>query len=244
MPVRFKFDVDTTYLRFDLNSPKFYDDICADIPAFAQYESDFVKTKEAKTRIFGWVVLMYDFNSPLRREIKDMYRRKVYAASICGITPNKLSGKYKDYVENILTGVDDGVNNLIVKYIASFASSEYKQLVFHATIQDQMLEKIVRGEADKQSQAMFDLAAEKVKSLTNLLYGTGERDEVYEARRALYKQVAYDLSDMRPESVAQTIAEEGKLPDEWSPYGEYIPDDIHFVGDDPNIARDDEEHLP
>ena len=62
------------------------------------------------------------------------------------------------------------------------------------------------------------------------------------ARKALYKQVAYDLSDMRPENVARTFAETGDLPGDWSPYEkDYKPGDIKFVGDNPEIAEEDEE---
>jgi len=137
------------------------------------------------------------------------------------------------------------VNNLIVKFITSFSSPEYTQLMAHVTIQNDMLERIIAGKADKNVQMMFDAATDKIKELTNLIYGTGERDEVYEARRALYKQVAYDLSDMRPESVSRTLVKDGQLPDEWNPYGKgYKPDDIHFKGDNIDIAKNDEEALP
>jgi hypothetical protein len=245
MPDTFRVDLDTSYLRFDPNSGWFLRNIIKEIPAFGEYESEFARTDAGKTRLFAWIVIMYDINTPLRREIKDMYKRKVYAGSLCGITPNALSGKYRDCFENIFVGKDKDVNTLIVKFITSFSSAEYTQLVAHAAIQYSMLEKIVAGKADKGIQEVFDRATDKMKSLEHILYGTGERDEVYEARRALYKQVAYDLSDMRAESVARTIISEGKLPDEWSPYEEgYEPGSIGFIGDDPNVARNDEEALP
>ena len=242
MPDTFKVEgVDCAYLKFDPNDSKFYQKITADIPAFAEYESEYATAESTKVRLFSYIVLMYDMNTPLRREIQDLYKRKVYAANLCGIKPNATSGKYREYVENILAGVDRDFNDLIVKYIASFSSPEYKQLMAHVTIQDQMLGKIVANEADKTVQQMFDTATEKVKELTNLLYGSGERDEVYEARRALYKQVAYDLSAMRPEFVARAVADGLGLPDEWNPYGPgYIPGEMHFVGDNPEIAKADE----
>lgn len=244
MPDTFRVEMDTTHLRFNPNDHRFYKKICEEIPAFGEYISDFAGMESTRKRIYAWIVVMYDVNTPLRREVKDLYKRKIYAANLCGFKPNKTSGKFKDYVERILTGQDKDINDLIVKFIASFSSPEYTQLMAHVAIQYSMLEKIIRGETDKNIQQIFDTATDKIKELTNLIYGTGERDEVYEARRALYKQVAYDLSDMRPESVARTIAKDGVLPDEWSPYGEgYMPDDIHFVGDDVDIAREDEESV-
>jgi hypothetical protein len=184
---------------------------------------------------------MYDINSPLRLEIRDYYKRKVYAGTITGITPSKVSKKYMEYVEDIFLGKDKAVNNLIVQYIASFASSEYEQLMGHIHLQHDMLNRIISNDADKGVQAMFDLATEQIKKLTNLIYGSGMRDEVYEARRALYQQVSSDLSAMRPENVATTMVVDKRLPDDWSPYGkDYTPGQIHFVGDDPKIAAEDD----
>jgi len=129
-----------------------------------------------------------------------------------------------------------------VKFIASFASPEYMQLIAHMSMQHSTLDKIVSGKADKNDVQMFDNATETIKNLTGLLYGSGERDEVYEARRALYKQVAYNLSDMRSEDVAQVFVDNGRVNPEWSPYEpDYVPGDINFVGDDPEIAKHDEE---
>jgi hypothetical protein len=238
MPDRYHVDIDATYLRFNPDAQHFYRDLCEDIPAFKEYDEG--HTIQIKTRIFAWIVCMYDLNTPLRREIKDLYKRKVYAGTLTGLTPHKVTGKYMEFVEKIFTGVDKNVNDLIVKYIASFSSPEYKQLVGHLRIQDLVLGKIISGTVKKDDQVMFDLATEKVKSLTSLLYGSGEREEVYEARRALYKQVSYDLSDMRPENVSRMIVDEG-LPDEWSPFEKgYKPDGINFVGDDDTIAEEDE----
>lgn len=185
---------------------------------------------------------MYDLNSPLRREIKDMYKRKVYAASLCGIRPNSASGKFKEWHEDMLSGQDKEINKLIAAYISFFNSPEYKRLIASETLQDNAFMQIIRGNVNKNIRDIFENASEVASNLTRFLFGSGERDEVMEARKALYKQVAYDLSDMRPENVAKMFAEDGKLPDSWNPYEKgYEPDEITFAGDDPDIARQDEE---
>ena len=234
-------EVDTSRFLFDPNHHTFYDKICRNIPIFNEYEVSHKKiAQQTLHRLYAWITLMYDMHTPLRREVKDLYKRKVYAGTLTKFTPNKLSGKYVEWVEKIFIGQDPEVNMLIVKFISSFSSPEYTQLMAHVSIQQNMLNKIINGTEKKEDQVMFDTATDKIKELTNLLYGTGERDEVYEARRALYKQVSYDLSDMRPEKVAK-MAIEGGLPEEWGPYGDYSPGDIHFVGDDPSIADEDEK---
>jgi hypothetical protein len=233
-----KIDIDAAHLRFDPSSRYFYEDICEDIPTFKEYNKHSLGLRK---KIFAWIVCMYDMNTPLRREIKDLYKRKVYAATLVGLNPLSTTGKYKNEIEKILTGQDKDVNELVVKYIASFSSPEYAQLTAHVAIQHNILNKIVRGNASKDNQIMFDTATEKIQRLTNVIYGSGERDEVYEARRALYKQVSYDLSDMRAEGVVDIVQRDGGLPDEWNPYEPgYIPDDIHFVSDDELLADEDE----
>jgi len=235
--VNYKVDIDHTFLRFNPSHSHFYSDIRREVPAFGEYNEH---TRPIRLRLYAWIVCMYDINSPLRLEIRDYYKRKVYAGSITGIAPSRVSGKYMEYVENIFLGNDDQVNHLIVQYIASFSSPEYNQLMAHVTLQQNTLTRIVAGEANKEVQQVFDVATETIKKQMNLIYGSGEKDEVYEARRALYQQVSADLSQMRPENVARTMVVDKRLADDWSPYGEgYIPGDINFIGDDPKIAEED-----
>lgn len=244
MPDPYKVDIDDSLMRFKLNDPHFVEKISKEIVAFAEFKHENVKSDIMRRRIFSWITIMYDPNTPLRREMKDLYKRKVYAGTLTGLTIDLRMGKYQQWIEDIFSGIDPSVNKLIAKYIASFSSPEYMQLIGHVAMQERALENIIRGKADKNLQSMFDASTEKVKELTNFLYGSGERDEVSEARRALYRQVAYDLSEMRPERVSRAMASGEGLPDEWGPYEDgYTPGDINFVGDDPNIAKDDEESL-
>jgi len=239
MATNFQVDIDHTFLRFKPDHINLVKQMGNDMPAFANYNEH---NEITKRKIFAWIICMYDMNTPLRREIKDLYKRKVYAATLCGWKVSTSTGKYIDWVEDILMGTDEKVNNLIVKYISSFSSPEYTQLMGHVAIQHNILNRIISGKATRENQNVFDISIDKIKALTNLLYGTGERDEVYLARKALYRQVSYDLSDTRPEQVAKRIAEGGGIPEEWNPYGEdYKVDDIHFASDDPSIAADDEE---
>jgi len=237
-------DLDDSLMRFKPTDPQFLEKIIKEIPLFGEFIHEQAKKPAARFKIAAWIACMYDPNSPLRREVKDLYKRKIYAGNIVGLKPEGHSGKYQKWLEDMFVGKDAMINKLVVKYIASFSSPEYMQLIGHATMVERALEKIISGEADNNVSKMLDTSTEKVKELTNFIYGSGERDEIAEARRALYKQISYDLSEMRPEQVARAIAEGIGLPSEWSPYGDYVPDEMRFVGDDPNIARDDEESLP
>ena len=239
--VNYKVSIDHTFLRFNPSHSHFYSDIRREVPAFGEYNEH---TRPIRLRLYAWIVCMYDLNSPLRLEIRDYYKRKVYAGKITGIAPSKVSGKYMEYVENIFLGKDEQVNKLIVQYIASFSSPEYMQLMAHIHLQHSMLNRIVANDADKSVQMMFDTATETIKKLIGVIYGSGQVDEVYEARRALYQQVSSDLSEMRPENVATTMVVDKRLSDDWNPYGgSYIPGEIHFIGDETEIAAEDERDL-
>jgi len=229
-----KVSIDAQFMRFNPSTLNFHESIRKDIPAFAEYEEH---DKQTRTRIFAWIVCMYDMNTPLLKEVKDMYKRKVYAATLVGIAVSSVTGKYEEWAENMILGKDKKINSLVVQFIASFSSPEYMQLQAHVAMQHEIMNKIISGKADKNDQVMFDISIKTVKDITNLLYGSGERDEVLEARRALYQQVAMDLSDLRAENVAMRVANGDGLPSSWNPYEEgYEPGDIHFKGDDPSIA--------
>lgn len=239
MATTFKIDIDHSRLRFRPDTKNIVEKMEADMPAFAAYKS---QGETRKQKLYAWIICMYDLHTPLRREIKDYHKRKVYAATLCYIRPTKGTGKYSDWAEKFLTGQDLEVNKLIVAYITSFHSTEYQQLVASMAIQHNALSKIISGDTSKESQAVFDISTNKIKDMTRILYHSGDIDEVLLARKALYKQVSYDLADMRPENVARGMADGDGLPDGFSPHGpDYMPDDIRFIGDDPDIAENDEE---
>ena len=47
-----------------------------------------------------------------------------------------------------------------------------------------------------------------------------------------------DKLKLKPESIVGILAEEGKLPDDWCPYGAgYMPEKSRFLGDEPPSER-------
>jgi hypothetical protein len=236
-----KIDFDGSMLRFDPNDPNFVQDLEGDIPAFKEFQIPEIKSDDMRRRLFTWIVIMYDLHTPLRTEIKSLYDRKTFAGSIVGFRVKLKTGQYAPWIEEMFLGKRSEVNDLVVKYISSFASPEYQQLMAHAENQQVLLKAVLSGASKKETLEQIDKSAAVISKLTNFLYGSGDRDEVYEARRALYKQVAIDLGNMKPESVAKAI-EEGGLDDEFNPYEDgYMPGDINFVGDDESIADESEK---
>ena len=231
-----KIEIDVARLAYDPNSESFVDDLCRDIPAFRKFYDRRHTEAEA---VFTWVVLVYDFNSTTRKGIRDYYHRKAYCANLVGWAVDKSTGKFDPNIESLLLGGDAEINVLVVAYVSSFSSPEYTQLVAFTAMQHQLLMDILGGVADDRISKNMDLITGKISDFTKQLFGSGEKDEVAEARKALYFQAGEDLKKLRPESVVEMLEKDGKLPDEWSPYGEGVQTVIKYVGDDLDIVDND-----
>lgn len=227
--------VDTSMLAFDINKSTFVKDIEKAFTSFKEYECP----KYLRKSIFSWIVLMYDVNSPIRLETSDYYEQKAICAKIVGFNTNS-DNEYSKNIESILLGKDQETNNLIVDYIISFSSPEYTQLKMFIIMQRHIMKSLLRGSFNPKTSDMITSTSEKIESLTRLVYHSGDRIEIEEARRALYKKAGEDINKLKPEAIAEMLDNNGELPAEWSIYGDdYTPDDLKFEGDDLSILEED-----
>jgi hypothetical protein len=226
-------DIEIGQLAYNINDSSFVDSISKDIPVFKNYKGD------DKERLFQWVVLMYDMRSPTRRTINQYYLRKAYCANLVGFRVNKETNTFKESIEKALIGLDEDVNKLVVAYIASFNSPEYTQLCGFLAMQYQVMMDIVKGQADERTSKNLTLITETITKLTRMIYGSGEVDEIQQARKAIYAQAGEDLRKLRPEAIVEMLEREGKLPDDWSPYGDYTLNKMTFAGEDISIEEDE-----
>jgi len=234
---RKKIQLETSKLSYDPNSPTFIKDLEKTFISFKEYKEE----ANLRYKVFAWIVLMYDVQSPMRILAKDYYERKVKCAMSIGLNPSKKTGEYKEAIENILLGKNEDVNRLIVEYITSFSSPEYTQLVGLWVVQRHVLSDLMEGKYDDKTTRVLDSVANQISNLTKKIYHSGDKIETELARRALYYQAGEDLNKLRPEAIASMLADDG-LPDSWGIYEDgYIPDKIKFAGDDPLIAINDEE---
>lgn len=188
--------------------------------------------KLPKKKLFTWIVVMYDLNSPLRKTITNYYERKKLAAEVAGWTTNR-NGEFDEDVNSVLLGTDKQVNSLIVSYLVQFSMPEYLQLVAYLNMSYTMARDAMENLFEKDTAKTLDFITDKVKSLTNAIYGSGQYDEVMAARKALYEMAEKERIKLNPESIVKLITEEGGLPKEFNPYGStYKPDKITFHGDE------------
>jgi hypothetical protein len=207
-------DIDTSKCLFD---PKKSDllTIAKDIPPFDRELS----YRVSKKMIITWIVLLYDQNSSLRKEIRSFPLRKGTAMILAGAKTDK-EGRFERPVELILEAKNQDVNAMIVKYISLQNNPKYGQLIAYQTMYHLELAKIQNGAYIKSNEIIkaIDTLASSIDKLTEeIVGGKGEAESILSA---IYKEVTKDIS-ISPESISNYLADGGDLPDDWCEYNEW-----------------------
>lgn len=219
-------EYDFSQCLYNPTAPKFLTNI-RNIPAFKSYDS-----KLSVGKVFSWIVMMFDLNSPMRKTITNYYDRKKMCAELSGWAIGK-NGEFPEEITKMLIGEDAGVNNLIVAYLALFSMPEYTQLIAYLNMQYSLTKDALTERFDHNTAKTLDFVTDKIKSLTNEVFGSGQTTEVMKARQALYDMAEKERVKLNPENIVKIMTEEGELPEDFNPYGEnYTPEKITFVGDE------------
>ena len=204
------------------------EEMSSKLPMIGEYKGG--KGKIPINSLLKYVILMYDVQSPMQRETKEYYQRKRECAKVAEFPVGK-DGKWRDDVVAILIGEDEWFNALVVKYLALLALPEYTQLIVYLELLARRTRKIFDGEDDDKTHTIINALTEKIKILTNVIFGSGVTDEIQQARRALYEQGEEDRVRMKPEDIINLMNEVGELPSAWG-YGDgYEVEQITFLGD-------------
>jgi hypothetical protein len=198
------------------------------LPMIKEYKGG--KGKIPINNILKYLILVYDVQSPMHREMKEFYQRKRECARICGF-PSKPDGKWRDDAVAILIGTDEWFNSLMSRYLSLLALPEYTLLIALLELLARRTRRIFDGEDDDKTHTIVNALTEKITELTKKIFGSGETNEIQQARRALYEQAEDDRVRMRPEDIINLMNETGGLPASWG-YGDgYEVEQIAFIGD-------------
>lgn len=198
------------------------------LPMIKEYRGG--KGKIPINNILKYLILMYDVQSPMHKETKEYYQRKRECARASEL-PVKDDGKWRDDAVAILVGEDEWFNSLVVRYLSLLALPEYTQLIVYLELLARRTRKIFDGDDDDKTHVVISALTDTIKKLTNKIFGSGETDEIQQARRALYEQAEDDRVRMRPEDIINLMNETGELPSSWG-YGDgYEVEQIAFLGD-------------
>lgn len=188
--------------------------------------------------IIRYVILMYDQDSFLWREVRSLPARKAAAMELAG-GKKKNDGTFERPFEIIMEGGNQKVNAMIVKYISLQNSPNWMKLIAFEFIYHMEMGRVMNA-AYKDAMPIIksmDLLSKTINGLTDeIIGGSGEAPAIL---AAIYKEATKDL-DCTPEKISTYIEEKGDLPDSWNPYAvwvkeeqkeNYKPEKIRFVGD-------------
>ena len=180
--------------------------------------------------ILKYLILAFDIQSPLQREMKDYYARKREAAKIAEF-PVGQDGKWREDAQSIMIGTDKWFNGLLAQYLSLQATPEYMQLIIYLELLARKTRGILDGDIDDKTHVVVKSLTESIRELTDKVFGTAGEDEVQAARQALYAKAEEDRVRMRPEDIIGLLNEEGVLPSEWGYGNGYGVEQITFIGD-------------
>lgn len=217
-------EITTDKTKFDVNRRDLISDVEQEIGEFTLYDG-----KLPKRKLIQYIILMYDPESPMRREVGHYMQRKAACAELVDFSRPK--GKWAPDVDDLLVGKSKSGNKLIAAYIAYLAIPEYAELITLLEIQRVKTIETFMGNVNDNTHKVMSAVTEKIREITSKLFGSGEVEEIQSARRALYEQSNIDKPP-RPEDVVDELAD-GKLPADFNPYGEdYVVEDPHFLDDE------------
>jgi hypothetical protein len=207
--------VDTRKLRYNPKSKNFIKQLRDDIPEFAAY-SGHKNKKPEREQLFGYIALLYDINSPMGYEVLDYYEKKSAVAEMMEF-PRK-GDEWEEYVDDMILGQNKEVNELIAAFIAQFGSPEYIQKIAYTEMLRRETVKALSQKAGKDTLQNIEKLTSNLKEVDRVLYQSGKKDELTEARNALYAKAVKDRVKIRPEDIVDILEKDGDLPQEFDQY--------------------------
>ena len=194
-------ELTTDKTRYDVHIRDLITIVGEDIPQFQEYSG-----KLPPKKLIQYIILMYDPESPMRREVGNYMQRKGACAEIVGFT--KAGHKRSKDVDGMLIGTDKGVNILIAAYLGHLAMPEYTQLIVLLEIQRTKALEAFSSDVSDTTHKTMEAVTTSITKITKDLFGSGDYDEIKMARQALYEQANLDKPP-RPEDVVDMKSDGG-----------------------------------
>ena len=203
------------------------------IKALQEYEEFKVLDLANLPAFVNYVILMYDFKSPLRSEYPSISsennlnysRKKMESAKLAGyqtIVGKDGKRKFDEATQDIILMNNTQTNEAIARYISLFGRPEYAALVAYEEMLILKIKRALNGEDEKTEKIhiTIEFLYGKISELSDILFGGRE---TVEARQAFYAIAEKQDLNIFPEQIAQ-ILKDGNLPIEMSPLYGKIPD--------------------
>lgn len=217
-----KSDINISLLMFD----PFSDSTISKLEEYDELKGSF-GTEVDKQSVCAYIILLYDLNTQLRKEIPHFNRRKIVAAELAGFKKDK-DGKFIPVYEDIIIGRNIKANEAISKYIRLFANSKYITLVYYWSILAAEYQNVVNPKSEssdyKSTIANIEKLEKNIDENSAYLFGG---NEVRDIRKELYEAVEKKKLALRPEDIANAENVDDIIGD--GPYGkDYKPDKLKY----------------
>jgi hypothetical protein len=198
-----------------------------------KYE-EFKELKKINVPIFvSYIILMYDFKSPLREEYPfisiennlNYSRKKMEAAKLAGyqtVLGKDGKRKFDDATQSIILMQNIQCNHAIARYISLFGRPEYVKLIAYEEMLINKVKQVLDGKDEKTTHTIIEFLSGKIVETSDALFGGRE---IIEARQAFYAIAEKQDINIFPEQIAKILKDEGDLPIEFSPFNGKVPDE-------------------
>jgi hypothetical protein len=223
--------IDLSVFKFEPYSKKTYKKL-SEYEEFKILKDD----KDFKFEIFvDYIILMYDFKSPLRDEFPfispeqnlNYSRKKMEAAKLAGyetVLGKDGKRKFNEATQAIILMQSTPCNEAIARYISLFGRPEYAALIAYEEMLITKVKKAIDGvdsKEDRDIHKVIEFLYGKISELSDDLFGGRE---TIEARQAFYAIAEKQDLNIFPEQIATIMKNEGALPVEFSPFYGKMPD--------------------
>lgn len=206
-------------MRYNVHKVEDSEDIVKKIPELGDIPeiADIPKVHKGlkRTAIVKYIAYMYDPGTPILTSVPDVMKRRFFAAELAGF-PKRNSVKFTKEVEDLITKGDEVVNNAITAFVVRQNSPLYTKLTVYLVALELQLKLILSGKYKSDAIETVDQLESNISDITRRMLNDDSAKFVVDA---IYDKVRSEKLELRPEDIADKIAD-GEKPVDVNPYGE------------------------
>jgi len=169
---------------------------------FKKYKEFLEETPDIdRKKLFRYIPLVYDKNSPLRTVISDIKKIKTKAAELAGFNKDD-NGRFLKPVEEVILCNDRVVNAMIIRYVLEHKSAKYHEMVVLSEAHVKLSVNVLEAPTDKDIKN-FQTVGTQVDNIKQELLSGDNSSKLQEDLLHYYFE---DKLQLRPEDIARKRA--------------------------------------
>lgn len=193
--------------------------------------SDEIKLETPK--IIRYVVACYDKESPVVSAYKKRWMVKKRESAIVAGFPQTEGGKFTKDADSVIFCQNNVINRVILRYLYLLHDRLYQTYVIYNEMYLHQSAELMRYDFAQPAHAKaakenLDTLGRDIEEVEYKIF-SGEETKVM--KDLLYEESTNLFNELRPERIAIRL-EEGKKAVDYSPYGNYEPEKMKFLGDE------------